>query len=59
MPMITVDWFAGRTPQQKAQLAARITDAFVEIAGTSREHVWIVFNDKQQSDWAMGGAICG
>lgn len=59
MPMITVDWFAGRTPQQKTQLAARITDAFVDIAGTAREHVWIVFNDKKQSDWAMGGQLGG
>lgn len=59
MPMITVDLFEGRTPQQKAQLAARITDAFVDVAGTSREQVWIVFNDKKKSDWAMGGAMCG
>ena len=59
MPMITVDLFEGRTPQQKAQLVARITDAFVEVAGTAREHVWIVFNDKKKSDWAMGGKLCG
>ena len=59
MPVITVDWFEGRTPQQKAQLAAKITDAFVEVAGTAREHVWIVFNDTKKSDWAMGGTMCG
>ena len=59
MPMITVEWFEGRTPQQKAQLAARITDAFAEVAGAPREQVWIVFNDKKKSDWTMGGKPCG
>ena len=59
MPMITVDWFEGRTPQQKTQLAARITDAFMEIVGASREQVWIVFHDTKPSDWAMGGKVCG
>ena len=59
MPVVTVDWFEGRTAQQKAQLTAKITEAFVEVAGTAREHVWIVFNDKKKSDWAIGGAMCG
>ena len=58
MPMVTVDWFEGRTKDQKAELTRRITHAFVEVVGTPREQVWIRFNDVQKSDWAMGGKLC-
>lgn len=59
MPMVTVDWLEGRTPQQKAELAAAMAQAFVDIAKVSSEHVWIVFNDVKRSDWAMGGKLLG
>ena len=57
MPMITVDWLEGRTPQQKAQLAQAMTRAFVEIARVSEEQVWIVFRDVKRTDWAMAGQL--
>ena len=57
MPMITVEWLEGRTPQQKAQLADAMTKAFVEIGKVSQDQVWIVFRDVKRSDWAMAGAL--
>lgn len=57
MPMVTVEWLEGRTPQQKAQLAEALTKAFQKIAKVSKEQVWIVFRDVPRSDWAMGGAL--
>ncbi len=59
MPMVTVDWLEGRTPQQKSQLAEALTNAFIEIAKVPREQVWIVFKDTKRSDWAIGGACLG
>ena len=59
MPMVTVDWIEGRTPQQKAQLAEAMTSAFVEIAKVSKDQVWIVFRDVKRSDWSMGGVLLG
>lgn len=59
MPVVTVEWLEGRTPQQKAQLADAVTKAFVEIVNVSKEQVWIVFNDVRRSDWAMGGQLLG
>ncbi len=59
MPMITVEWLEGRTAQQKQRLAAALTAAFVDIAQTPKEQVWIVFRDVKRSDWAMGGACLG
>lgn len=59
MPMVTVDWLEGRTPQQKAALADALTRAFVESADVQKEQVWIVFRDVKRSDWAMGGRLLG
>ena len=59
MPMVTVEWLEGRTPQQKAQLADAMTSAFVEIAKVSKDQVWIVFQDVKRSDWAMSGKLLG
>ena len=57
MPMITVEWLEGRTPQQKAALTEAITKSFVEIAKVSTDQVWIVFKDVKRSDWAMSGRL--
>ncbi len=59
MPMITVEWLEGRSPQQKAQLTEAVTKAFVEIAKTPPEQVWVVFKDVKRSDWAMAGKLLG
>ena len=57
MPMITVEWLEGRSPQQKAQLVEAVTQAFVEIAKVPTDQVWIVFQDVKRSDWAMAGRL--
>ena len=59
MPVVTVEWLEGRTAQQKAQLAERITKAFVELTQVQQEQVWIVFRDVKRSDWAMSGKPLG
>ncbi|MBI4342711.1 MAG: tautomerase family protein [Candidatus Omnitrophica bacterium] len=59
MPMITVEWLEGRTPQQKTALTDAITKAFVELAKVQSEQVWIVFKDVKRSDWAMAGKLLG
>ncbi len=55
MPMVTVEWLEGRTPQQKEALVEALTKAFVEVTQVAKEQVWIVFRDVKRSDWAMGG----
>ena len=57
MPVVTVEWLEGRTPQQKAQLADAVTKAFVDIASVSKDQVWIVFRDVKRADWAMAGRL--
>lgn len=55
MPFVHIHWYEGRSDEQKAELARRITEAMVEVGKTSADHVWIKFDDSKQSDWAMGG----
>lgn len=58
MPVIRVNMFKGRTVEQKRELARVLTDGFVEVCGGKPESVWIVFEDTDKSDWAMGGDLC-
>lgn len=58
MPFIEVKLWQGRTREQKAELARRLTDDMVEVVGCPREAVSIVFADYAQSDWAEGGELC-
>jgi 4-oxalocrotonate tautomerase len=55
MPFVHIHWFEGRTPEQKAEVAKRITDALVEAGGSAREDVWIRFEDSKPDDWTFGG----
>ncbi len=48
MPFVTVEWFEGRSAEQKAELARRITEAMTEVAGTPAEEVWIRFVDSPE-----------
>jgi 4-oxalocrotonate tautomerase len=59
MPFVEVQLYEGRTKDQKQALVDRITDAFVEIADTPREQVWIVFRDVPRDQWGMNGELQG
>ncbi|HEY3065071.1 MAG TPA: 4-oxalocrotonate tautomerase family protein [Methylomirabilota bacterium] len=57
MPNITVQWFAGRTPQQKREIVAAITEAMVKIGKTTPDQVHVVFQDIEKSDWGVNGRL--
>ncbi|HEV8472536.1 MAG TPA: tautomerase family protein [Methylomirabilota bacterium] len=57
MPNITIQWYAGRTQQQKRELTQAITDAVVRIGKTSADQVHIVFQDVEKSDWGHNGKL--
>ncbi|MCM8812176.1 MAG: tautomerase family protein [Candidatus Omnitrophica bacterium] len=58
MPVITVKMFEGRTRQQREEFTKVVTKAAVDILKTPVEHVWIVFEDRPKSHWAIGGKLC-
>ena len=57
MPNITVQWYAGRTDDQKREITAAITEAMVKIGKTTSEQVHIVFQDVEKSDWGVNGKL--
>ncbi len=59
MPVVTIEWYEGRSPEQKREIAERLTDLLAEVGGTARDQVWIRFVDSPRSDWAIGGEIQG
>ncbi len=58
MPIVTVDLFEGRTPEQRSAFAKAVTDLAVEILKAPVEHTWVIFRDHPKSHWAMGGKLC-
>ena len=59
MPIVTIEWYEGRSPEQKKELAEKLTDLMVDVGKTQRDHVWIRFVDSPKSEWAMGVEIQG
>jgi len=57
MPNITVQWFAGRTDQQKREITQAITAAMVTIAKTTADQVHIVFQDVEKVNWGYNGKL--
>ena len=56
MPVVTVEMWEGRTPEQKKHLVTGITAAFVKI-GVSPEAVYIILKDNPKHNWATGGRL--
>ena len=59
MPIVTIEWYEGRSPEQKREIAEKLTDLLVEVGKTEPEHVWIRLVDSSKGDWAMGGELQG
>ncbi len=57
MPVIRVEMFAGRTPEQKRALAKALTDAFVTAVGGTPQAVQVILQDVEKSDWATAGVL--
>jgi 4-oxalocrotonate tautomerase len=57
MPNVTIQWYAGRTTEQKRELTRAITDAIVRIGKTTPDQVHVVFQDVEKSDWGWNGKL--
>ena len=57
MPTIRVELLEGRTPEQKKNLAAALTEATVKTLACKPEAVDVVMFDIKRGDWATGGQL--
>jgi len=57
MPIVTIEWYEGRSADQKREIAERLTDLLADVGKTPREQVWVRFVDSPRGDWAIGGEL--
>jgi 4-oxalocrotonate tautomerase len=57
MPIVHVELYKGRTPEQKTNCARDIVEAITKNLGAPAEATQVVFVDVEKSDWLMGGKI--
>ena len=53
MPFVEIHLLEGRSDEQKAEIAKRIEEALVEVAGAPRDHCWVKFSDSEKSDFVI------
>ncbi len=56
MPVVRVSFYEGRSKEKKRQIAEIITEALVQIGGSKREGVHVMFENVSKEDWVIGGA---
>jgi len=56
MPNITVQQMP-KTTEQKRELVARITDAFMDVYGAPAESVHVWFQEVSREDYASNGKL--
>lgn len=57
MPVVTVQLWTGRTVNQKRRLVAAITDAMIEHADCSPDHLHVVIQDVPKDSWGRAGRL--
>jgi 4-oxalocrotonate tautomerase len=55
MPIIKVELFKGRSPEQKALLAKEITETVTRVMNVKPESTHVIFYDVEKADWAHAG----
>lgn len=57
MPLVNIEVIKGVfTPDQKATLIEKVTDAMVAVEGEAlRPVTWVRIQEFEQGDWAIGG----
>ena len=56
MPVVTVEWWEGRTIEQKKKLVEGITAVMTNL-GVSPEATQIIIKDNPKHNWAIAGKL--
>ncbi len=59
MPLVTIDLIKDVfTPEQKAEMIGKVTDAMVELEGEALRGVtWVRIVEIEEGDWGIGGHL--
>jgi 4-oxalocrotonate tautomerase len=59
VPVVTIEWYEGRSAEQKKEIAEKVTEVISEVGKTPADQVWIKFVESPKSEWSIGGEIQG
>jgi 4-oxalocrotonate tautomerase len=59
VPVVTIEWYEGRSAEQKKEIAEKVTEVISEVGKTPADQVWIKFVESPKSEWAIGGEVQG
>ena len=57
MPFVTVEMWEGRTIEQKRRLVKAITDAMIEHANCTPDHLHVVIHESSKENWGRAGVL--
>ena len=57
MPVVTVQMWTGRTPQQKCALARAITEAMVQHADAKPTNLHVIIQEVPKENWGLAGVM--
>jgi 4-oxalocrotonate tautomerase len=57
MPYVNVKMVGSLSEDQKAKIAQSITQTLQEVAYKPPEYVYVVFEEIDRENWAMGGTL--
>lgn len=59
MPFVNVKLAGSITKEQKQEIAKEITDTLSKHAHKPASYTYIVFEEVEHEDWAIGGQLLG
>jgi len=57
MPVVTIEMWEGRTPEQKKALVEAVTSAVAGAIGCPPEAVEVIIHEVPKVNWGIGGQI--
>ncbi|GEE03672.1 hypothetical protein nbrc107696_41180 [Gordonia spumicola] len=57
MPFVRIDWFPGRTLEQKREMVEVLTPEIARIAKCKTETIQFIFTDVTREDWGRNGKL--
>ena len=57
MPFVNLKIVGKLSLEQKRELARRFTEALQEVAGKPPEYTYVVIEEVERENWALGGRL--
>lgn len=55
MPLIRAEFLKGRSNEEKKKLIRALTNAYAEVMSSDPESIYVIIEEREWTDWALGG----